>query len=155
MAVGGDGSCLQATMVEVVASSVRLRQREEGQRSAQLLPRRVATVWSERPLLVICAVDGSERSLLVASVLHESIVGCDGNERSLPTALCNERLLLVMIKLLLVTIKVDGNDRSLLATIKDDGSERSLLVVLCSERSLLVVIKVDGGICAARDVCCG
>ncbi|RRT82912.1 hypothetical protein B296_00006565 [Ensete ventricosum] len=164
VAAGGDGSCLQAAVVEVVAARVRLRQREEGQRSA--LPRRAAAMWSERLLLVTCATrdrcwllllvvinsmlaaikaDGSERSLLVAFVPQESAAGCDGSERSL----------LVVIKSLLVTIKIDGSERSLLATIKEDGSERSLLAVLCSDRSLLVVIKVDGSVCAARDACCG
>ncbi|RRT85940.1 hypothetical protein B296_00006416 [Ensete ventricosum] len=111
VATGGDGSCLQAAMVEVVVAMVRLQQREEGQQSAHLLLRRVATV-----------------------------------ERSLSIALCSERSLLVMIKSLLVAIKVDGRERSLLATIKEDDSERSLLVVLCSERSLLVVIKVVIGL---------
>ncbi|RRT36087.1 hypothetical protein B296_00044108, partial [Ensete ventricosum] len=116
---------------------------------------------SERSLLV-ALVEGSERSLLVAFVPQESTAGCDGSERLLPVALCNERSLLVMIKSLLVAIKVNDNKRSLLPAIKEDGSERSLLVVLCNERSLLVMInsllvaiKVDGSIYAARDMCCG
>ncbi|RWW43042.1 hypothetical protein BHE74_00051337 [Ensete ventricosum] len=71
---------------------------------------------------------------------------CDGNKRSLPVMLCSKRSLLVMIKSLLVAIKVDGSERSVLAAIKEDGSERLLLVVI---KSLLIMIKVDDSIYAA------
>ncbi|RWV77706.1 hypothetical protein GW17_00061426 [Ensete ventricosum] len=97
VAVGGDDSCLQVTVVEVVVERVRL-----------------------------------------------------------------VRSLLVVIKLLLVAIKVDGSERLLLAAIKEDGSERSLLAMLCNEISLLIVIKsqlvaikVDDSVCATRATCLG
>ncbi|RRT49423.1 hypothetical protein B296_00023548 [Ensete ventricosum] len=80
-----------------------------GQRSARLLQKRTATVWRERPLLVV-----------FTSTL------------AMIKAIGNERLLLGW----------------LLVAIKEDGSDRSLLAALCSERSLLAALL------AAVDVVC-
>ncbi|RRT50651.1 hypothetical protein B296_00047493, partial [Ensete ventricosum] len=138
----------------------------------------IGNLCSKGLLLVVNKEDGSEKSLLatlvrqeitadcdqfVASldqsrwqrkittnriVPQESVVGCDGSERSLPIALCSKRSLLVMIKSLSVTIKVDGSERLLLSEIKEDDNER-----LLHHKSLLVTIKVDGSVCVTRDAC--
>ncbi|RWV80449.1 hypothetical protein GW17_00058282 [Ensete ventricosum] len=71
VAAGGDGSCLQAVVVEVVAARVRLRlrQREEGQWSAQFAEEgssgveretTASNLCSERSLLAMNKEDGSE-----------------------------------------------------------------------------------------------
>ncbi|RRT66735.1 hypothetical protein B296_00007099 [Ensete ventricosum] len=99
---GGDGCSKGATATE-------------GIRAAECTV--VAEKDGSERLILTTLVDGSERSLLVAFVLQESAVSCDGSKRLMPVALCSERSLLVMIKSLLVTIKVDGSERSLLVTL--------------------------------------
>ncbi|RZS05161.1 hypothetical protein BHM03_00035623 [Ensete ventricosum] len=88
VATSGDGSYLQAVVVEVVAASGC----DRGKKGSRVHGY------------------GSERSLLVAFVPQESAAGYDDSERSLPTVMCSERLLLVVIKSLLVAIKVDGSE---------------------------------------------
>ncbi|RWW06084.1 hypothetical protein GW17_00030612 [Ensete ventricosum] len=71
----------------------------------------------------------SKRSLLATTTE-------DGREISLLAALCNERSLLVVIKLLLAAIKVDGYERSLLAATKEDSNERSIESRILMRRSI-------------------